>query len=79
MYHGVSVTESYRWLEQGSDAKVKAWSAAQNRRTRQYLDALPWRKGIYDRLFAMASASSISSLNIMSTLSAQLLPSSSRR
>ena len=31
-YHGVTVTDDYRWLEDGADPKVKAWSDAQNAR-----------------------------------------------
>ncbi|MDZ4289933.1 MAG: hypothetical protein U0984_18350, partial [Prosthecobacter sp.] len=43
-YHGVKVTEDYRWLEAADDLAVKAWAEAQNRHTRAYLDALPDRK-----------------------------------
>jgi prolyl oligopeptidase len=42
-YHGVAVTEDYRWLEDGSSAEVKAWNEAQNACTRAVLDALPGR------------------------------------
>ena len=41
-YHGVSVSEDYRWLEE-NDATVKAWSAAQLRLARSQLDAVPGR------------------------------------
>src|SRR5512139_2617349 len=37
-YHGVAVVDDYRWLENGDDPKVKAWSEAQNARARAYLD-----------------------------------------
>ncbi|HYL74111.1 MAG TPA: prolyl oligopeptidase family serine peptidase [Bryobacteraceae bacterium] len=40
-YHGVQVTDDYRWLENYSDAPVRTWSDAQNRYARRYLDALP--------------------------------------
>lgn len=43
-YHGVKVTEDYRWLEDGNDAKVKAWSEAQNSCARDYLTKLPGRE-----------------------------------
>jgi prolyl oligopeptidase len=33
-YHGVAVVDEYRWLENGADAKVRAWTAEQNRATR---------------------------------------------
>ena len=38
---GVKIADPYRWLENWNDPKVKAWSDAQNARTRTYLDALP--------------------------------------
>ena len=45
-YHGVKVEDNYQWLEQDDDPAVKAWSDAQSRRTRDYLDKLPDRTGI---------------------------------
>jgi len=49
-YHGVTITEDYRWLENGEDPEVKQWSDAQNQRTRAYLDKLPARAAIEDYL-----------------------------
>jgi prolyl oligopeptidase len=43
-YDGVKVTDDYRWLENGDDPEVKAWSAAQTKLTRSFLDALPVRE-----------------------------------
>ena len=40
-YHGVKVTDNYRWLEKDADPEVKAWSAAQNRYARAFLDPSP--------------------------------------
>ncbi len=40
-YHGVEVTDDYRWLEDGADPDVRAWSEAQNAAARAHLDALP--------------------------------------
>jgi len=48
-YHGVRITEDYRWLEDGSDPAVKAWSAKQLELTRSVLDALPARPGLQAR------------------------------
>ena len=45
-YHGVQVTEDYRWLENGKDPAVKAWDAAQTALARKVLDALPVRKAL---------------------------------
>jgi prolyl oligopeptidase len=42
-YQGVKVEDPYQWLEQDDAAEVKAWSDAQNARTRAYLDKLPDR------------------------------------
>ena len=48
-YHGVSVSEDYRWLEE-NDATVKAWNAAQLRLARSQLDAVPGRAVLKARL-----------------------------
>ncbi len=49
-YHGTRVSDDYRWLENGTDPAVRAWSAEQNKRARAYLDGLPIRREIEDRL-----------------------------
>jgi prolyl oligopeptidase len=54
-YHGVTVAEDYRWLEDGKDPAVKAWSLKQLDVTRAYLDALPSRpklKREFSKLYA---------------------------
>ncbi len=40
-YHGTRVEDDYQWLENDDDPAVKAWSGAENKRTRAYLDSLP--------------------------------------
>ena len=50
LYHGVTVVDNYRWLENFNDPEVKQWSAAQNALTRAYLDNLPARSNIVKRL-----------------------------
>ena len=57
-YHGVTVHDPYRWLEDAADPKVAAWTAAQNQRTRAYLDALPSRTGIRARLASLITRAS---------------------
>ena len=42
-YHGVKITDDYRWLEDGEDPAVKSWSDAQNTAARAYLDSVPSR------------------------------------
>ena len=57
-YHGTVVRDPYRWLEEGAAPSVAAWSAAQNRRTRAYLDVLPVRATLHARIMAAASKTS---------------------
>ena len=52
-YHGVEVVDDYRWLEQTDAAEVKDWVAAQNRLTREVLDADPRRAAVRDELKSM--------------------------
>jgi prolyl oligopeptidase len=50
-YQGVIVEDPYQWLEQdNNDPQVKAWSDAQNQKTRKYLDSLPDRASIEEQL-----------------------------
>lgn len=48
-YHGVAVTEEYRWLEDASDPAVRAWTAAQNELTRAMLDRMGAREPLLRR------------------------------
>ena len=57
-YHGVTVRDPYRWLEDAADPKVMAWTAAQNARTRAVLDAVPSREAIKTRLNALITRGS---------------------
>ena len=59
-YHGVKVTDDYRWLENWDDPAVRAWSDAQNQRTRAYLDGLAVRETIRKWLREVANATSVS-------------------
>ena len=49
-YQGIKVTDDYRWLENWDDPQTKRWSAAQNARSREYLDHLALRPSIKERL-----------------------------
>jgi len=51
--HGVKVVDPYRWLENGDGEEVRWWTAQQNRLLRQTLDAVPSRKRLADRLWAL--------------------------
>lgn len=58
--HGVAVADPYRALEDGTDPQVRRWSDAQNKRTRGYLDTVPNRAAVADkvkRLFQETSPS----------------------
>jgi prolyl oligopeptidase len=57
-YHGVTVVDDYRWLEDGKDPEVQQWTDAQNQRTRAYLDSLRGRPAIEDYFTGMMSSSS---------------------
>ena len=57
-YHGVTVTEAYRWLEHFDDPEVLAWNAAQNRYSRALLDAAADRAPIEARLRTLYTATS---------------------
>jgi prolyl oligopeptidase len=53
-YHGTSVTDPYRWLEDDHSADTKAWVQAQNAVTEQYLAAMPQRlpvRRLYTELY----------------------------
>lgn len=60
VYHGVSVTEDYRWLEDGADPVVRKWSDAQNKHTHAILDAQPQRAVIAKKLRALHAGKSVS-------------------
>ncbi len=49
-YHGTKVTDDYQWLEEDDDAAVKAWSDAENKLTRAYLDGLASRAKVAAQL-----------------------------
>jgi prolyl oligopeptidase len=49
-YHGVKVADPYRWLEDTDSADTHAWVEAENKLTFGYLDQIPYRSAIRDRL-----------------------------
>jgi prolyl oligopeptidase len=48
--HGIPVTDPYRWLEEQHSARTRAWITEQTRYARSYLDALPGRDLIRQRV-----------------------------
>ncbi|MGI0490878.1 prolyl oligopeptidase family serine peptidase [Alkalinema pantanalense CENA528] len=49
-YHGVAVSDPYRWLEDADSAETQAWVEAQNKVTFDYLATIPQRSEIQARL-----------------------------
>ena len=54
-YHGVEVSEDYRWLEDWDDSEVKRWSELQNQHARDYLDRIPTVDPIRQRVTQVMS------------------------
>jgi prolyl oligopeptidase len=50
VYHGVSVADPYRWLEDTDSPETRAWVEAENAVTFAYLASLPERAAIRERL-----------------------------
>jgi len=49
-YHGVKVADPYRWLEDLDSAETRQWVEAENKLTFAFLNAIPQREAIRDRL-----------------------------
>ena len=52
-YHGTKVADPYRWLEDTDSADTKAWVDAEDKVTFSYLDKIPYRGAIRDRLLKL--------------------------
>ncbi|HXY33706.1 MAG TPA: prolyl oligopeptidase family serine peptidase [Planctomycetaceae bacterium] len=59
-YHGVNVTDDYRWLQNWNDPEVRKWSDEENAYARQYLDRLPGVPALRSRVTAIMEAKTIS-------------------
>jgi len=49
-YHGVKVSDPYRWLEDDRSEEVAQWVKAENEMTFSYLDKIPYRAQVMKRL-----------------------------
>lgn len=59
-YHGRTVADPYRWLEDWNNPTVKAWSEAQNAHARSFLDKLPGMDKLRTELSKIMSAKTTS-------------------
>lgn len=50
IYHGISIADPYRWLEEQDSEATRSWIEAQNQVTFQYLETLPYRERLKQRL-----------------------------
>jgi prolyl oligopeptidase len=60
-YHGTTVADPYRWLEDDMSAETAAWVEAQNTVTSAYLDKIPYRAQLNKRLTALYNYAKYSS------------------
>src|SRR5437870_1159574 len=52
-YFGTKVTDPYRWLEENDSPEVAAWVESENKVTFAYLDQIPYRAQLKDRLMKL--------------------------
>ncbi len=52
-YHGTVVADPYRWLEDENSPETAKWVEAQNKVTFAYLERIPGRKQVFERLQAL--------------------------
>jgi len=54
-YFGTKVSDPYRWMENVDSPEVKQWVDAENTLTRSYINSIPGREAIKDRLMALTN------------------------
>jgi len=52
-YHGTKVADPYRWLEEPDSPETRAWVEAENEITFRYLEGIPQRGAIEERITAL--------------------------
>lgn len=60
VYFGTEVNDVYRWLENDRSPETEAWVTAQNQTTYNYLDQIPYRQDLKDRLTKLFNYEKIS-------------------
>jgi prolyl oligopeptidase len=63
-YHGVAVTDDYRWLQDWNDKEVRAWSESENTYAREWLDRLPNVPALRARISQIMTAKTTSYGNV---------------
>jgi prolyl oligopeptidase len=58
--HGETISDPYRWLEDGEDPDTRAWTERQNALTEDWLARLPGREAIRQRLDELLAIGAIS-------------------
>ncbi|MES2131259.1 MAG: prolyl oligopeptidase family serine peptidase [Bacteroidota bacterium] len=53
VYHGVTVNDPYRWLEDDNSAETKEWVEQQNIATNAYISKIPYHSKVKERLTAL--------------------------
>lgn len=54
-YFGIQISDPYRWLEDDQSEKTEAWVKKQNEVTFSYLEQIPFRKQVRERLDKIAN------------------------
>jgi prolyl oligopeptidase PreP (S9A serine peptidase family) len=49
-YHGIAAPDPYRWLEDDTSEETAAWVRAQNAVTLPYLERIPFRRQLFERI-----------------------------
>jgi len=62
--HGVPVTDPYRWLEDKDSPRTRAWIEEQTKYARGYLDSIPGRERICERIREFLAVETYDSLQI---------------
>src|SRR5688572_10150143 len=62
VWHGLAITDPYRWLEDSRSERTRQWIARQTQYTRRFFDSIPERERIRKRVAELLSVDSIESL-----------------
>jgi len=59
IFHGVEVTDPYRWLEDQASERTRQWINEQTDYARSYLDAIPGRERVRERIAELLAVETI--------------------